>query len=145
MSRTRQRRVEIPQGVGQEKPTMPIHAWKTPSSRYIVSRVVNINASQAIALLDGPPEHTVVVKTQVVTEPDDDRFHCLTCAILASRRQRSEQYFTLSQFLAQDFRQVIGRLQTAQGLEGKDCLLPRNPPRSGLIGGVQPPALARLA
>jgi 3-phenylpropionate/cinnamic acid dioxygenase small subunit len=124
---------------------MPIHAWKTPSRRYIVSRIVDINTDQAIALLDGSRQHTIIVKTQVAAEPDDDCFHSLTCAILPSRRQRSEQYFTLSQFLAQDFRQVIGRPQTAQDLEGRDCLLPRKPPRSGLIGGAQPPALARLA
>ena len=36
----------------------------------------------------------------------------------------SEQYFTLSQFLAQDFRHVIGRWQTTQILLGKLTLLP---------------------
>lgn len=41
-------------------------------------------------------------------------------------RQASEQTFTSSQFFAHFFRQVIGRPQTAQGLEGSDCLLPLN-------------------
>jgi hypothetical protein len=39
-------------------------------------------------------------------------------------RQASEQYKTLSQFLAHAFRQVMVRLQTAQGLLGRYCLLP---------------------
>lgn len=34
-------------------------------------------------------------------------------------RQVSEQYFTDSQFFAQDFLQVISFLQTAQGLLGR--------------------------
>ena len=41
-------------------------------------------------------------------------------------RQASEQNFTSSQFFAHFFRQVIGRPQTVQGLEGSDCLLPLN-------------------
>jgi hypothetical protein len=39
-------------------------------------------------------------------------------------RQASEQYKTESQFFAQDLRQVMLRLQTAQSLLGSDCLLP---------------------
>jgi len=39
-------------------------------------------------------------------------------------RQASEQYFTSSQFLAQDFRQVMGRPQALQGLLGRKLLLP---------------------
>jgi len=38
--------------------------------------------------------------------------------------QRSEQYNTCSQFFAQAFRHVISRPHTAQGLLGRDCLLP---------------------
>ena len=37
-----------------------------------------------------------------------------------------EQYFTSSQFVAQRLRQVIGRPQVAQGLVGRNCLLPLN-------------------
>ena len=39
-------------------------------------------------------------------------------------RQASEQYNTDSQFLAHALRHVILRPQTAQGLLGRDCLLP---------------------
>jgi hypothetical protein len=38
--------------------------------------------------------------------------------------QASEQYFTSSQFLAQDFLQVISFLQTTQILLGRKDLLP---------------------
>ena len=40
--------------------------------------------------------------------------------------QASEQYFTDSQFFAQDFLQVISFLQTTQIFEGKELLLPLN-------------------
>ncbi len=40
--------------------------------------------------------------------------------------QESEQYLTDSQFLAQDFLQVISFLQTIQILLGKELLLPLN-------------------
>ncbi len=40
------------------------------------------------------------------------------------RRHASEQYFTCSQVRAQRLRQVMGRPQATQGLEGSDCLLP---------------------
>jgi hypothetical protein len=40
--------------------------------------------------------------------------------------QASEQYLTDSQFLAQDFLQVISFLQTMQILLGKELLLPLN-------------------
>lgn len=39
-------------------------------------------------------------------------------------RQASEQYLTCSQFLAQDFRQLISRLQRSQSFDGKLDLLP---------------------
>jgi hypothetical protein len=48
------------------------------------------------------------------------------------RRQASEQYLTDSQFLAQDFRQVISLPQLTQSLLGKKDLLPLNPDFSGL-------------
>jgi hypothetical protein len=48
-------------------------------------------------------------------------------------RQASEQYFTLSQFLAQALRQVISRPQTVQGLLGRKLLLPRK----GFMGPLQ--------
>jgi hypothetical protein len=38
----------------------------------------------------------------------------------------SEQYFTASQFLAHDLRQVISRPQAWHGLLGKLCLFPLN-------------------
>jgi len=41
-------------------------------------------------------------------------------------RHASEHTLTSSQFLAQDFRQVISRPQTVQGLLGRCCLLPLN-------------------
>jgi glutathione peroxidase len=48
-------------------------------------------------------------------------------------RQRSLQYSTLSQFLAQLFRQVIGRPQTRQGFWGKSCLFPLKPEGLGMV------------
>jgi glutathione peroxidase len=44
-----------------------------------------------------------------------------------SARQRSLQYKTLSQFLAQLLRHTMARPQTAQGFCGKLCLFPLNP------------------
>jgi hypothetical protein len=41
-------------------------------------------------------------------------------------RHASEQYFTLSQFLAHAFRQTMARPQAWQGLLGRKDLLPRN-------------------
>ena len=43
---------------------------------------------------------------------------------LPSLRQASEQCFTSSQFLAQDFRQVMVRPHTLQSLLGRKLLLP---------------------
>jgi hypothetical protein len=40
--------------------------------------------------------------------------------------QASEQYFTDSQFFAQDFLQVISFLQTTQIFDGREILLPLN-------------------
>jgi hypothetical protein len=40
--------------------------------------------------------------------------------------QASEQYFTDSQFFAQDFLHVISFLQTAQIFDGRELLLPLN-------------------
>jgi len=42
-------------------------------------------------------------------------------------RQASEQYFTSSQFLAQDLRQVISLPQTTQVLLGRNDLFPLKP------------------
>jgi len=50
--------------------------------------------------------------------------------------QASEQYRTCSQFLAQDFRQVISRLHVLQGLLGKLCLLPLNERFSVMVAGL---------
>jgi hypothetical protein len=41
-------------------------------------------------------------------------------------RHASEQYLTASQFFAQLLRQLISRPQAAQGLTGRDALLPLN-------------------
>jgi hypothetical protein len=49
-----------------------------------------------------------------------------------SARQRSLQYSTMSQFLAQLLRQVIARPQTAQGFCGKSCLFPLKPEVLGM-------------
>jgi hypothetical protein len=49
-----------------------------------------------------------------------------------SARQRSLQYNTLSQFLAQLLRQVMARPQTAQGFCGKSCLFPLKPEGLGM-------------
>jgi hypothetical protein len=43
-------------------------------------------------------------------------------AAFASPEQRSEQYFTASQFFAHFLRQTIGLPQWAQGLEGRFSL-----------------------
>ncbi len=48
-------------------------------------------------------------------------------------RHLSEQYFTSSQFLAQDFRQVMSRPHTVQGLLGRLCLLPLKVVFMGLL------------
>jgi hypothetical protein len=42
------------------------------------------------------------------------------------RRQASEQYFTVSQFLAQALRQTMGLPQAAQAFAGRKLLLPLN-------------------
>jgi hypothetical protein len=49
-----------------------------------------------------------------------------------SARQRSLQYNTLSQFLAQLLRHTMARPQTAQGFCGKLCLFPLNPEVLGM-------------
>jgi hypothetical protein len=49
------------------------------------------------------------------------------------RRQASEQYSTLSQFLAQAFRQLMVLAHTLQGLLGKKDLLPLNPVSAGFF------------
>jgi hypothetical protein len=51
--------------------------------------------------------------------------------VFLAARQRSLQYKTLSQFLAQLLRQVMAKPQTAQGFCGKSCLFPLNP--EGLV------------
>ena len=50
-----------------------------------------------------------------------------------SERQRSLQYKTWSQFLAQLLRQTMGRPQTKQGFCGRPCLLPLNPVGGGIL------------
>jgi hypothetical protein len=45
-------------------------------------------------------------------------------AVFFLARQASEQYNTDSQFLAQALRHVMVRPHIAQGLLGRDCLLP---------------------
>jgi hypothetical protein len=64
-------------------------------------------------------------------------------AVLETRRQRSEQYLTVSQLRAQALRQVIGRAQTTQVRVGKDCLLPRKPDDFPLMVAGPQPAPAR--
>jgi hypothetical protein len=54
-------------------------------------------------------------------------------ALFLSPRQRSLQYNTLSQFLAQLLRQVMVRPQTVQGFSGKCCLLPLKPEGLGMV------------
>jgi hypothetical protein len=49
-----------------------------------------------------------------------------------SARQRSLQYSTWSQFLAQLLRHAMARPQTAQGFCGKSCLFPLNPEVLGM-------------
>jgi hypothetical protein len=49
-----------------------------------------------------------------------------------SARQRSLQYSTLSQFLAQLLRQLMARPQTTQGFCGKSCLFPLKPEGLGI-------------
>jgi len=53
------------------------------------------------------------------------------------RRQASEQYLTSGQFFAQALRQLIGRLQWAQGFEGSAVLLPLKLRRCVLIAERQ--------
>jgi hypothetical protein len=50
-----------------------------------------------------------------------------------SARQRSLQYKTLSQFLAQLLRQTMVRPQTVQGFCGKLCLFPLKPEVLGML------------
>jgi hypothetical protein len=49
-----------------------------------------------------------------------------------SARQRSLQYSTLSQFLAQLLRQLMALPQTTQGFCGKSCLFPLKPEGLGI-------------
>jgi hypothetical protein len=49
-----------------------------------------------------------------------------------SALQRSLQYSTLSQFLAQLLRQLMARPQTVQGFWGKSCLFPLKPEGLGM-------------
>jgi len=56
----------------------------------------------------------------------------LAGAVPLAARQRSLQYSTLSQFLAQLLRQLMGRPQTAQGFCGKSCLFPLKPEGLGM-------------
>ena len=60
---------------------------------------------------------------------------CLFC------RHASEQYSTSAQFLAQALRHVMGRAHTAQGLLGRDCLLPL---KAALGGFFMPQALSTV-
>ena len=60
-------------------------------------------------------------------------------AVRRLRRQASEQCRTSAQFFAQRRRQVMGRPQVAQGLDGRPALLPakgRDMVRRGRIGGA---------
>lgn len=125
---------------------MTPHARKTPTRREIVSGIMEIDTQQSIGLRRSLSKYAIIPNTQIVPEPDDDRFHVYArVATLPSRRQRSEQYFTLSQFLAQDFRHDIGRRHAAQGFVGNDCLLPRNPSRAEVIVAAQRPIIAQPA
>ena len=56
----------------------------------------------------------------------------MLAALDLSPLQRSLQYNTLSQFLAQLLRQVMARPQTAQGFCGKFCLFPLKPEGLGM-------------
>lgn len=61
---------------------------------------------------------------------------CFQLAVLAlffSPRQRSLQYSTWSQFLAQLLRQVMARPHTVQGFSGKCCLFPLKPEVLGMV------------
>jgi hypothetical protein len=53
--------------------------------------------------------------------------------LFLAARQRSLQYSTLSQFLAQLLRQVMASPQTAQGFWGKSCLLPLKPEGGAMV------------
>lgn len=56
----------------------------------------------------------------------------LAGAVPLAARQRSLQYSTLSQFLAQLLRQLMARPHTAQGFCGKSCLFPLKPEGLGM-------------
>ena len=62
----------------------------------------------------------LITQTQIVAKPINGR-HCLFP--VAVRRQRSEQYLTLSQSRSHFLRQVNGRRQVRQFLLGRLCLL----------------------
>lgn len=56
----------------------------------------------------------------------------LPVAVFLAARQRSLQYSTVSQFLAQLLRQLMGRPQTMHGFCGKSCLFPLKPEGLGM-------------
>jgi hypothetical protein len=59
--------------------------------------------------------------------------HACAWLVFLAARQRSLQYKTLSQFLAQLLRHTMARPQTAQGFCGKLCLFPLNPGVFGIL------------
>ncbi len=69
-------------------------------------------------------ENKWVASTHETCQASQPPFSLLDRA--AAWRHASEQYFTLSQFLAHDFRHVIGFSHTQQSLNGKLLLLPLN-------------------
>ena len=64
----------------------------------------------------------------------------MLAALDLSPLQRSLQYKTWSQFLAQRFRQLMGRPQTRHGFWGKSCLFPLKTEGldMGLSSGAEP-------
>ena len=62
----------------------------------------------------------LIIQPQIATKPIDRIHYFFPVAV---RRQRSEQYLTLSQSRSHFFRQVKGREQLRQFLLGRLCLL----------------------
>ena len=94
---------------------------------------MQIDGQQIICCKAGFCQTGVISQPQIISEPINQDSHLSNFPSEAFevadflRRHASEQYFTSSQFLAHDFRQVISLPQTKHSLLGKEALFPLNP------------------
>ena len=117
---------EVAQGIGQPRSAVRAHALKSPRAVFMqigqaIHRQQGLRAASASCVQCG-----LVVQAQVVAEPKQHSAHALAlagAALLDSRLQRSEQYFTSSQQRSHFLRHVNGKLQCWQGFSGRFSFL----------------------